>query len=59
LQILKAVRDCIEITVDNLQKLDIDPSHIVAIGITNQRETVVIWDRYTGKPLYNAIGNSR
>ncbi|KDR21321.1 glycerol kinase 3-like isoform X2 [Zootermopsis nevadensis] len=55
LQILKAVKDCVEITVDNLHKLDIDPSDIVAVGITNQRETVVIWDRCTGQPLYNAI----
>ena len=31
------------------------PSQIVAIGITNQRETVVAWDKTTGKPLYNAI----
>lgn len=30
-------------------------SDIVAIGITNQRETTVIWDRETGKPIYNAI----
>ena len=28
---------------------------IAAIGITNQRETTVVWDRTTGKPLYNAI----
>ena len=30
-------------------------NHIVAIAITNQRETVVVWDRKTGKPVYNAI----
>ncbi|KAF8820214.1 putative Glycerol kinase, partial [Cardiosporidium cionae] len=29
---------------------------VVSVGITNQRETVVAWDRFTGKPLYNAIG---
>jgi glycerol kinase len=57
LEILKAVKDCMEITVDNLHKLDIDPADIVAIGITNQRETVVVWDKYTGEPLYNAIGS--
>ena len=28
---------------------------IAAIGITNQRETVVIWDRHTGQPIHNAI----
>ncbi|WXJ90447.1 Glycerol kinase [Moorella thermoacetica] len=33
----------------------LDPRDIVAIGITNQRETVVIWDKESGRPLYNAI----
>ncbi|MCK4641583.1 MAG: glycerol kinase, partial [Candidatus Marinimicrobia bacterium] len=28
---------------------------IVAVGITNQRETTVVWDKITGKPVYNAI----
>ena len=31
------------------------PDHIKGIGITNQRETTIIWDRKTGKPIYNAI----
>lgn len=34
---------------------DIAASDVVAIGITNQRETVVVWDKATGKPIYNAI----
>ena len=33
----------------------IDPSQIRAVGITNQRETTVVWDKETGKPIYNAI----
>jgi glycerol kinase len=33
----------------------IDPREIAAIGITNQRETVVIWDKNTGRPIHNAI----
>jgi glycerol kinase len=33
----------------------INPSFIRAIGITNQRETTVVWNRHTGKPVYNAI----
>ncbi len=33
----------------------IDPSSIAAIGITNQRETAILWDRKTGKPVHNAI----
>ena len=33
----------------------IKPNQIAAIGITNQRETTVVWDKKTGKPIYNAI----
>jgi len=42
--------------VFNLRQLTIDPADIVAIGVTNQRETTVVWDSVTGEPLYNAIG---
>ncbi|HYE32073.1 MAG TPA: glycerol kinase GlpK, partial [Methylomirabilota bacterium] len=38
-----------------LAKAGLNGSDIAAIGITNQRETVVIWDRETGKPIHNAI----
>ncbi len=38
-----------------LAKGKIDPKDIAAVGITNQRETAVVWDKKTGKPLYNAI----
>ncbi len=34
---------------------DIDPSRIAALGIANQRETTILWDRTTGEPIYNAI----
>ncbi|MCR4397746.1 MAG: glycerol kinase GlpK [Firmicutes bacterium] len=33
----------------------IDPGDVAAIGITNQRETTLVWDKDTGKPVYNAI----
>ena len=33
----------------------VDPKQIAGIGITNQRETTIIWDKETGKPIYNAI----
>ena len=33
----------------------IDPAEIAALGLTNQRETVVVWDKHTGKPICNAI----
>ena len=38
-----------------VQKAKIDPADIAAIGITNQRETTLLWDRATGEPLCNAI----
>lgn len=38
-----------------LERISIRPFEIVAIGITNQRETTVVWDKNTGKPIYNAI----
>lgn len=38
-----------------LAKADLTPAEISAVGITNQRETTVIWDRHTGKPVYNAV----
>jgi glycerol kinase len=38
-----------------LKKYKIDPKDIAAVGVTNQRETTVVWDRATGKPVYNAI----
>src|SRR5919198_5851749 len=44
-----------EVTAGALAKADMQASDIVAVGITNQRETAVVWDRKTGKPVYNAI----
>ena len=38
-----------------VEKAAIDPKDIVGIGITNQRETTIIWDKATGKPVCNAI----
>ena len=42
-------------TIDALIQDEINPSEIAAIGITNQRETTIIWDKETGIPIYNAI----
>lgn len=50
-EIWKATRDAIK---ESLDKTDTDIS-IAGIGITNQRETTVIWERKTGKPIYPAI----
>lgn len=38
-----------------ITKAGINPSEIAAVGITNQRETAIIWDKTTGEPIYNAI----
>ncbi len=41
--------------VNAIKMAKISPEEVAGIGISNQRETVVLWDRRTGKPLYNAI----
>jgi glycerol kinase len=41
--------------VEVLGKAQVRPRDVAAIGITNQRETTIVWDRETGKPIYNAI----
>jgi glycerol kinase len=38
-----------------LKKSSISPKDIAAVGVTNQRETTVVWEKATGKPVYNAI----
>lgn len=48
---LCAIEACVK-----LEALGYLVSDIASIGITNQRETTVAWDKNTGKPLYNAIG---
>jgi len=51
-EIWQATQDVIE---GALRKFKIDTKEIAAIGITNQRETAVVWDKTTGEPVYNAI----
>lgn len=52
LEIWAATQRCVK---DACEKGKIKPSSIAAIGITNQRETIVVWDKKTGKPVYHAI----
>ncbi|MBP7212975.1 MAG: glycerol kinase GlpK [Anaerolineaceae bacterium] len=52
LEIIQATKDVI---TGAINKLRLDVKEIEAIGITNQRETAVVWDKLTGKPVYNAI----
>jgi glycerol kinase len=46
---------CVEVIRGALAKAGIKGSDLAAVGITNQRETAVVWDRKTGKPVFNAI----
>ena len=43
------------VAAEVMQKASLSPADVAAIGITNQRETTVVWDRETGQPIYNAI----
>jgi glycerol kinase len=38
-----------------LEKANAEPSDIASVGVTNQRETAVVWEKETGRPIYNAI----
>ena len=45
----------ISVAVEAMAKIGASPTDIAAIGITNQRETSIVWDAETGQPIYNAI----
>jgi len=45
----------ISVAAEVLAQMEIHDNAIAAIGITNQRETTIVWNRKTGKPVYNAI----
>jgi glycerol kinase len=45
----------IAVALEALSKAGAQPGDVAAIGITNQRETTIVWDRATGKPIHNAI----
>ncbi|XP_061483344.1 glycerol kinase isoform X2 [Rhineura floridana] len=54
-EILRSVYECVERTCEKLKQLNVDIANIKAVGVSNQRETTVVWDKLTGEPLYNAI----
>ncbi len=51
-EILETQIDCIK---EVITESEIDPTEIACVGLTNQRETTVIWDKSTGQPICNAI----
>ncbi len=48
-------KSCVSVIQRAIAKSRVDPNEIVAIGITNQRETTVLWDKKTGRPVHHAI----
>ena len=52
---LEIIEKTLKVIIGGLAKSGIEISEISGIGITNQRETTVLWDKTTGKPYYNAI----
>ncbi len=49
------LRNTVQVAKDVAEKAGIDKANIAALGLSNQRETSVAWDRATGKPVYNAV----
>ncbi len=47
--------NCIQVVKNLIKESKIDKNKIIGIGISNQRETALVWDKITGKPVYNAI----
>jgi glycerol kinase len=54
-EILDVVNECIEKCIEKLVELGGSVDDICAVGITNQRETTVVWDKTTGEILHNAV----
>ena len=48
-------RTTLEVAKNAMEKLQVEAEDIAAIGITNQRETTIVWNKNTGKPICNAI----
>ncbi|KHJ94024.1 carbohydrate kinase, FGGY family protein [Oesophagostomum dentatum] len=55
IEIVNTVKECVIKGVEQLEQLGISSQEIKSVGISNQRETTVVWDSETGQPLYNAI----
>lgn len=53
--IINSVKECIDRVAEYLEQMGLSHTNIKAIGVTNHRETTILWDKFTHKPLYNAI----
>jgi glycerol kinase len=56
-EIFSNIMSCLDTAAADLVASGHSTANIKAVGITNQRETSIVWDKFTGKPLYPAIGN--
>lgn len=54
-EITDKVRECIDGTMAKFYDMGFSKGELKAVGITNQRETTVVWDKESGKPLHNAV----
>ena len=52
---LEIKENVVKVVKNVVNKAEIDKDSIIGVGISNQRETALMWDKKTGKPLYNAI----
>lgn len=55
-EIIAAIRECAKVAIHLLPNHGYSKENIACLGVTNQRETVVLWDKVSGEPLCNAIG---
>ena len=53
--IVENTKTCLDKAVEKLEESGGKAEDVVGIGITNQRETTIVWDKETGKPLHNAV----
>ncbi|XP_062137044.1 glycerol kinase isoform X2 [Drosophila sulfurigaster albostrigata] len=55
MEMMNSINHCAKESLKEIEKKGYSVSDIASVGITNQRETTIVWDAVTGKPLYNAI----
>ena len=54
-ELLSSVERCVEAVTEKLRGQGVSLERLAGVGITNQRETTILWHRATGRPLYNAV----
>ena len=52
---MRSVEACVEAVTEKLRGQGLGLERLAGVGITNQRETTILWHRGTGRPLYNAV----